>query len=98
MYRIVYDKQAVKDIKNLKSARLDDKAKKLIEVIRENPFQNPPPYEALVGNLQGVYSRIINIQHRLVYQVYSEPVEWNGMRYDGTVKIIRMWTYYNGVR
>ena len=55
MYRIVYDKQAVKDIKNLKSARLDDKAKKLIEVIRETPFQNPPPYEALVGNLQGVY-------------------------------------------
>ena len=75
MYRIVYDKQAVKDIKNLKSARLDDKAKKLIEVIRENPFQNPPPYEALVGNLQGVYSRRINIQHRLVYQVYSEPLE-----------------------
>ena len=52
MYRIIYDKQAVKDIKNLKSARLDDKAKKLIEVIRETPFQNPPPYEALVGNLQ----------------------------------------------
>ena len=97
MYRIVYDKQAVKDIKNLKSARLDDKAKKLIEVIRETPFQNPPPYEALVGNLQGVYSRRINIQHRLVYQVYSEPVEWKGMRYDGTVKIIRMWTHYDGV-
>ena len=88
MYRIVYDKQAVKDIKNLKSARLDDKAKKLIEVIRETPFQNPPPYEALVGNLQGVYSRRINIQHRL---------EWKGMRYDGTVKIIRMWTHYDGV-
>ena len=97
MYRIVYDKQAVKDIKNLKSARLDDKAKKLIEVIRETPFQNPSPYEALVGNLQGVYSRRINIQHRLVYQVYSEPVEWKGMRYDGTVKIIRMWTHYDGV-
>ena len=79
MYRIIYDKQAVKDIKNLKSARLDDKAKKLIEVIRETPFQNPPPYEALV------------------YQVYSEPVEWKGMRYDGTVKIIRMWTHYDGV-
>ena len=98
MYRIVYDKQAVKDIKNLKSARLDDKATKLREVIRENPFQTPPHYEALVGNLQGVYSRRINIQHRLVYQVYSEPVEWNGTRYDGTVKIIRMWTHYDGVR
>ena len=69
-----------------------------VEIIKENPFQNPPPYEVLVGNLQGVYSRRINIQHRLVYQVYSEPVEWNRMRYDGTVKIIRMWTYYDGVR
>lgn len=78
MYRIVYDKQAIKDIKNLKSVRLDEKAKRLIEVIRENPFQNPPPFEALVGNLQGVYSRRINIQHRLVYQVYNDPVEVDG--------------------
>ncbi len=98
MYRIVYDKQAVKDVKNLKSIRLDEKAKKLIEVIKENPFQNPPPYEALVGNLQGVYSRRINIQHRLVYQVYNEPVEVDGIKYAGTVKIIRMWTHYDGVR
>lgn len=98
MYRIVYDKQAVKDIKNLKAVRLDGKAKKLIEVIRENPFQNPPPYEILVGNLQGAYSRRINIQHRLVYQVYDEPVELDGIRYEGTVKIIRMWTHYDGVR
>ena len=74
MYRIVYEKQAVKDIKNLKSVRLDGKAKKLIEVVKKNPFQNPPPYEELVGNLEGVYSRRINIQHRLVYQVYTEPV------------------------
>ena len=74
MYRIVYTKQAVKDIKNLKSVHLDEKAKKLIEVIKENPFQNPPPYEELLGNLQGVYSRRINIQHRLVYQVYNEPI------------------------
>ena len=73
MYRIVYTKQAVKDIKNLKSVHLDEKAKKLIEVIKENPFQNPPAYEELLGNLQGVYSRRINIQHRLVYQVYNEP-------------------------
>ena len=98
MYRIVYTKQAVKDIKNLKSVHLDEKAKKLIEVIKENPFQNPPPYEELLGNLQGVYSRRINIQHRLVYQVYNEPVEWKGMRYDRTVKIIRMWTHYDKVR
>ena len=98
MYRIVYEKQAVKDIKNLKSVRLDVKAKKLVELLKENPFQNPPPYEALVGNLQGVYSRRINIQHRLVYQVYKESVELNGIRYEGTVKIIRMWTHYDGVR
>ena len=98
MYRIVYDKQAIKDIKNLKSVRLDEKAKKLIEVIKDNPFRNPPPYEALVGNLQGVYSRRINIQHRLVYQVYNDPVELDGIKYDGMVKIIRMWTYYDGVR
>ena len=98
MYRIVYDKQAIKDIKNLKSVRLDEKAKKLIEVIKDNPFRNPPPYEALVGNLQGVYSRRINIQHRLVYQVYNDPVELDGIKYDGTVKIIIMWTHYDGVR
>lgn len=98
MYRIVYEKQAVKDIKNLKSVRLDVKAKKLVELLKENLFQNPPPYEALVGNLQGVYSRRINIQHRLVYQVYNESVELNGIRYEGTVKIIRMWTHYEGVR
>lgn len=98
MYRIVYEKQAVKDIKNLKSVRLDVKAKKLVELLKENPFQNPPPYEALVGNLQGVYSRRINIQHRLVYQVYNESVELNGIRYEGTVKIIRMWTHYDGMR
>ena len=97
MYRIVYEKQAVKDIKNLKSARLDEKARKLSEVIKGKPFQNPPPYEALVGNLQGVYSRRINIQHRLVYQVYNEPVEMNGIMYEGTVKIIRMWTHYDGL-
>ena len=98
MYRIVYDKQAIKDIKNLKSVRLDEKAKRLIEVIRDNPFQNPPPYEALVGNLQGVYSRRINIQHRLVYKVYNDPVEVDGKKYTGTVKIIRMWTHYDKIR
>ena len=84
MYRIVYTKQAVKDIKNLKSVHLDEKAKKLIEVIKENPFQNPPPYEELLGNLQGVYSRRINIQHRLVYQVYNEPIIAGEIEYNGT--------------
>lgn len=98
MYRIIYTKQAVKDIKNLKSVRLDGKAKRLVEVIKDHPFQNPPPYEALVGNLEGVYSRRINIQHRLVYQVYTEPVEVDGIAYEGMVKIIRMWTHYDKVR
>lgn len=82
----------------MKGVRLDEKAKTLIERIKENPFQNPPPYEAFVGNLQGVYSRRINIQHRLVYQVYDNPVEVDGVTYEGTVKIIRTWTHYDGVR
>ena len=98
MYRIVYTKQAVKDIKNLKSVHLDEKAKKLIEVIKENPFQNPPAYEELLGNLQGVYSRRINIQHRLVYQVYNQPVVINETEYEGIIKVIRMWTHYDKVR
>lgn len=98
MYRIVYEKQAVKDIKNLKSAGLDKKAKELIEIVRQDPFQTPPAYEGLVGNLSGYYSRRINIQHRLVYQVYGESIEIDGTEYEGTVKIIRMWTHYSGLR
>ena len=95
MYRIVYAKQAAKDIKNLKVARLDKKAKELIEIVRVNPFQNPPPYEELVGRLQGFYSRRINIQHRLVYQVCPKTID--DEEYEGTVKIIRMWTHYSGM-
>jgi len=68
-YRILYSKNALKDAKKLSSANLDKKAKELIEIIRKNPFQNPPPYEKLVGNLSGAYSRRINIQHRLLYQI-----------------------------
>lgn len=98
MYRIVFEKQAVKDIQNLKSAKLDDKAKELIEVVRQNPFQNPPPYEALVGNLSGLFSRRLNIQHRFVYQVYSEKIIEESIEYQGTVKIIRMWSHYDNVR
>ncbi|MBQ2776876.1 MAG: Txe/YoeB family addiction module toxin [Peptococcaceae bacterium] len=94
MYRIVYDKQAVKDIKYLKSAGLDKKAKELIEVLRINPFQTPPPFESLLGNLKGYFSRRINIQHRLVYQVYPDSVTVDDITYEGTVKIIRMWTHY----
>lgn len=85
MYSIVYTKKAVNDIPNLKSAKLDKKAKALIELIRENPYQTPPPYEKLQGDLQGAYSRRINIKHRLVYEVFEE---------EQTVKIISLWTHY----
>ena len=98
MYLIKYDKQAVKDIKNLNSAKLDSKAKQLIEIIRKDPLQNPPPFEALVGNLSGLYSRRINIQHRLVYEIFNEEVSDGETIYEGTVKIIRMWTHYEDVR
>lgn len=85
MYKIVYTKTATKDIPKLKTAHLDTKAKALIDVIRENPFQTPPSYEKLVGDLQGLYSRRINIQHRLVYQVLEE---------EKTIKIVSLWTHY----
>ena len=85
MYKIVYTKTATKDIPKLKTAHLDTKAKALIDVIRENPFQTPPSYEKLVGDLQELYSRRINIQHRLVYQVLEE---------EKTIKIVSLWTHY----
>lgn len=73
------------------------KRRNCLNVIAENPFQNPPPYEGLIGNLSGYYSRRINIQHRLVYQVYDEPVAIDGVEYQGTIKIIRMWTHYDRI-
>ena len=94
MYRIIYTKQAVKDIKNLKACGLDKKAKELIEIMKKNSFQNPPSYEKLVGNLQGYCSRRINIQHRIVFQVIEKPNIHEGIEYEGYVKIIRMWTHY----
>ena len=94
MYRIVFTKQAEKDLKKLKGAGLSSKAKKLVDVIKENPYQIPPGYEKLVGNLTGAYSRRINIQHRLVYQVIEKPFTADGIQYKGYVKIIRMWTHY----
>ena len=78
-------KKAAEDIPQLKAAKLDKKAKALIEVIRENPYQTPPPYEKLMGDLQGAYSRRINIKHRLVYEVLEK---------EQTVKIISLWTHY----
>ena len=65
-----------------------------MEIVRTNPYQNPPSYEKLVGNLSGFYSRRINIQHRFIYQVYEEKVIVDGTTYEGTVKIISMWSHY----
>ncbi|MDD6036572.1 MAG: Txe/YoeB family addiction module toxin [Lachnospiraceae bacterium] len=98
MYRVVLTKQALKDLENLKKSGISDKVKMLVDVIKENPYQNPPSFEKLVGNLDGILSRRINIQHRLVYQVYAEPVVIDDVEYEGTVKIIRMWTHYDGLR
>jgi len=85
MWRIYYTKQAQKDAKKLGSSNLKKKAEELLVIVSEDPYQNPPPYEKLVGDLSGAYSRRINIQHRLVYQVYEE---------EKSVKILRMWTHY----
>ena len=84
-WRIVYTKQAQKDAKKIAAAGLRPKAEKLLEILATNPFQTPPPYEKLMGDLSGAYSRRINIQHRLVYQVLEKT---------RTVKVIRMWTHY----
>lgn len=84
-WQLVYTKQAQKDAQKLAAAGLKDKAKALLAVIQENPFQNPPPYEKLVGDLFGAYSRRINIQHRLVYQVLQE---------EQVVKVLRLWSHY----
>ncbi|MBQ6505102.1 MAG: Txe/YoeB family addiction module toxin [Flexilinea sp.] len=85
MYKIVYTKTALKDIPKLKAAHLDEKAKTLISLIRDNPYQTPPDYEKLVGNLQGLFSRRINIHHRLVYEVYEK---------EKIIKIVSLWTHY----
>ena len=88
VYKIVYTKDSIIDIEKLKGANLNKKVLALIEIIKNNPFQTPPPYEKLVGDLQGLYSRRINIKHRLVYQIL-ENVQ--------TVKIISMWTHYEKI-
>ena len=84
-WRIVYTRQVHKDAKKIAAAGLRQKVEKLLEILSENPFQTPPPFEKLIGDLSGAYSRRITIQHRLVYQVLQEIK---------TVKVIRMWTHY----
>jgi Txe/YoeB family toxin of toxin-antitoxin system len=85
-WNLVYSKFALKDAKKLSAAGLRDKAQTLLDLLEVDPFQNPPPYEKLVGDLKGAYSRRINIQHRLVYEVF---------RKEKTVRILRMWTHYD---
>jgi Txe/YoeB family toxin of toxin-antitoxin system len=82
---LVYTKQAKKDAKKLAQSGLKPKAEELLVILGNNPFQNPPPYEKLVGDLAGAYSRRINIQHRLVYEIIESET---------TIKILRMWTHY----
>jgi len=84
-WKLVFTKQAQKDAKKITHAGLKSKVQKLLEIISENPFQSPPPYEKLIGDLAGAYSRRINIQHRLVYQIFQK---------EKIVKIIRLWTHY----
>ncbi len=85
MWRILFTKQAQKDAKKLAAAGSRPKAETLLDILREHPYQTPPPFEKLLGDLSGAYSRRINIQHRLVYQIVTD---------EKVVKIIRMWTHY----
>jgi toxin YoeB len=85
MWKIVFTKQAQKDAEKIARTGLKKKAETLLKIIEENPYQNPPAYEQLIGDLSGAYSRRINIQHRLIYQIYEEME---------TIKVIRMWTHY----
>ena len=84
-WELVYTKQVQKDARKLAASGLKRKTQELLKVLKENPCQNPPPYEKLVGDLGGTYSRRINIQHRLVYQVFEE---------EHVVKVLRLWTHY----
>lgn len=84
-WQLVFTKQAQKDAKKIAHFGLKPQAERILEILKENPYKNPPPYEKLIGDLSGAYSRRINIQHRLVYQVLDDI---------NTVKIIRMWTHY----
>jgi Txe/YoeB family toxin of toxin-antitoxin system len=84
-WAIVYAKQAMKDAKKLAESGLKTKAQELLAVLASDPFQNPPPFEKLVGDLVGAYSRRINIQHRIVYEVFAK---------EKTVRVLRMWTHY----
>ena len=85
IWRVVLTKQTLKDAKKLSAAGLRPKAEKLLDILRKNPYQTPPPFEKLIGDLSGAYSRRINIKHRLIYQIIDD---------EKTVKVIRMWSHY----
>jgi Txe/YoeB family toxin of toxin-antitoxin system len=85
MYKVLFTKQAQKDAKKLSSSNLKKQAEEILEILKKDPFKDYPPYERLIGDLTGAFSRRINIQHRIVYQVYEK---------EKTVKVIRMWTHY----
>lgn len=84
-WKVVFTRQAQKDAKKLSSSGLKSKAEEIIEILRQDPYQTPPPYEKLIGDLSGAFSRRLNIQHRIVYQIYND---------EKIVKVIRMWTHY----
>jgi Txe/YoeB family toxin of toxin-antitoxin system len=84
-WALVYSKQALKDAKKLKAAGLKPRAEELLAILREDPLRNPPPFEKLLGDLTGAYSRRINIHNRLVYEVFAK---------ERTVRVLRMWTHY----
>ena len=85
IWNLVYSKYALKDAKKIAAAGLKEKTQALLDILAKDPLQNPPPYEKLVGDLKGIYSRRISIQHRLVYEIFKK---------EKTVRIIRMWTHY----
>jgi len=85
IWKVVFTKQAQKDAKKLSASGLKSKAEEIIDILKTNPYQNPPSYEKLVGDLSGAYSRRLNIQHRIVYQIIND---------DKVVKVLRMWTHY----
>ena len=85
-WEVVFAKQALKDAKKLSASSLKPKTQELLDMLAANPFQNPPPFEKLVGDLAGAYSRRINIQHRLVYELFADLK---------TVRVLRMWTHYD---
>ena len=99
MYKVLLSRQAVRDLEKLKHAGAvyTRKAKILVDIVAKNPYQNPPPYEKLVGDLQGFYSRRINEQHRFVYYVLPNKmniINNNKMPYEGIVHVLKMWTHY----